>query len=67
MLAPGGFLALEVGHDRGDDVVGLCRNAGLSDVRIHPDLGGRARVVSGSESLSGAKKKGAKKALGKVE
>ena len=67
MLAPSGFLALEVGYDQGEAVAGLCREAGLSNVRIHPDLGGRARVVSGSESLVWTKKKGAKKALGKVE
>lgn len=67
MLAPGGFLALEIGHDQGEAVAGLSREAGLSNVRIHPDLGGRARVVSGSESLVGTKKKEAKKALGKVE
>ena len=67
MLAPGGFLAFEVGHDQGDDVAELCGRAGLFDVRIHPDLGARARVVSGSESLLGVKKKGPKKALGKVE
>ena len=40
MLADGGFLALEIGHDQGEAVAGLCRKAGLSDVRIHRDLGG---------------------------
>ena len=67
MLAPSGFLALEIGYDQGEAVAGLCREAGLSNVHIHPDLAGRARVVSGSESLVWTKKKGAKKALGKVE
>jgi release factor glutamine methyltransferase len=67
MLAPDGFLALEIGHDQGEAVSGLCREAVLSDVRVHPDLGGRARVVSGFESLAVTKKSGAKKALGKVE
>ena len=65
MLAPGGFLALEIGHDQGDDVAGLCREAGLSDVRIHPDLGGRARVVSGSESLVWDKEQRGKKSAWK--
>jgi release factor glutamine methyltransferase len=67
MLAPGGFLVLEIGHDQGEDVAGFCRGIGLSEVRIHSDLGGRIRVVSGAESLVWTKKKGAKKALGKVE
>ena len=67
MLAPGGFLGLEIGYDQGETVAGLCRAAGLSNVRIQRDLGGRARVVSGFESLLWTKKKGAKKALGKVE
>jgi release factor glutamine methyltransferase len=67
ILAPGGFLALEIGHDQGETVAGLCREAGLSNVQIRRDLGGRARVVSGFESLVGIKNKGAKKALGKVE
>jgi release factor glutamine methyltransferase len=67
MLAPGGFLALEIGHDQGEAVAELSREAGISNVRLHPDLEGRARVVSGSESLVGTKNKGAKKALGKVE
>lgn len=67
MLAPSGFLALEVGHDQGQEVVRICREARLSDVSIHADLEGRARVVSGNEGSIGARKTGAKKALGKVE
>ena len=44
MLAPRGFLGLEIGHDQGETVAGLCRAAGLSNVRIASRPGGpRAR------------------------
>jgi release factor glutamine methyltransferase len=67
LLGPGGFLALEIGYDQGEAVAALFRAAGLSRVRVHPDLAGRTRVVSGFESLAVTKKSGVKKALGKVE
>ena len=38
---------VEIGHDQGDLVSALFREAGLHDVRITKDLGGRDRVVSG--------------------
>jgi release factor glutamine methyltransferase len=48
LLAPGGALILEVGHDQSHDVEGLLTNAGL-DLAAAPrvDLGGIRRVVMG--------------------
>jgi release factor glutamine methyltransferase len=66
LVAPGGFLAFEVGYDQGESVAALCRQAGLSEVGIRRDLGGRERVVSGRQTFFGANPKVAKKALGKV-
>lgn len=45
-LRPGGRLLLEVGPDQSGPVADLLRGAGLAGVAIHPDLDGRARVVS---------------------
>jgi release factor glutamine methyltransferase len=39
---------VEIGHDQGEAVSALFREAGLHDVRITKDLGGRDRVVSGT-------------------
>ena len=44
-LAPGGVLALEIGHTQADAVVGFARDAGLRDARVHRDIAGRDRVV----------------------
>ena len=38
---------VEIGWTQGPAVAGLFRAAGLSDVRIVPDLDGRDRVVTG--------------------
>lgn len=46
-LTPGGFLAVEIGWDQGNAVGGLFEGAGLSDIKVHRDLGDRDRVVSG--------------------
>lgn len=45
-LSKGGRLMVEIGHDQGRAVAALCDAAGLSDVRILPDLNGKDRVVS---------------------
>lgn len=45
-LAPGGVLALEIGHTQADAVTALIRDAGLVDERIERDAAGRDRVVS---------------------
>ncbi len=45
-LAPGGRLLVEIGHQQGPAVAALFQTAGLTDIRVHPDLGGRDRVVS---------------------
>lgn len=45
-LRAGGRLLVEIGTAQGEAVAGLFRSAGLEDVRVHPDLDGRDRVVS---------------------
>lgn len=44
LLAPGGVALFEIGHTQGDAVSGLAQEQGCCAV-VHPDLGGRARVV----------------------
>jgi release factor glutamine methyltransferase len=46
-LTPGGRLLVEIGHDQGDAVARLFRDAGLDAVAIHPDINGTDRVVTG--------------------
>ncbi|MDH5833151.1 peptide chain release factor N(5)-glutamine methyltransferase [Luteimonas kalidii] len=46
-LQPGGWLLLEHGHDQGEPVGALLREAGLVDVATHRDLEGRDRVGLG--------------------
>lgn len=46
-MTPGGRLLVEIGAAQGPDVAALFQGAGLEDVRIHPDMDGRDRVVSG--------------------
>ena len=45
-LMPGGRLLVEIGPTQGQAVAELFKGAGLSDVRILPDLDGRDRVVA---------------------
>ena len=45
-LTPGGVLALECAPHQIDAVVSMCAAAGLTDATSHPDLTGRARVVT---------------------
>ncbi|MGH9273029.1 MAG: peptide chain release factor N(5)-glutamine methyltransferase [Acidimicrobiales bacterium] len=44
-LAPGGVLVAEIGETQGAAVVELAKAAGLTDVRIVPDLAGRDRAL----------------------
>ncbi|MBR2576134.1 MAG: peptide chain release factor N(5)-glutamine methyltransferase [Firmicutes bacterium] len=44
-LAPGGVLLLEIGHDQGETVPDLCRQAGLGNITVLKDLAGLDRVV----------------------
>jgi release factor glutamine methyltransferase len=46
-LVPGGALALEIEESTGATVAGLLEAAGAVEVRVHPDLVGRDRVVVG--------------------
>lgn len=48
-LVPGGRLMVEVGWRQGPEVAGMMHRAGLTEVRILPDLDGRDRVVSGRQ------------------
>lgn len=45
-LLAGGRLVVEIGWQQGPAVADLFRAAGLTDIRVLPDLGGRDRVVS---------------------
>jgi release factor glutamine methyltransferase len=46
-LAPGGFFATEIDPSQGAAVSALCTAAGLTGVRVHKDLAGLERHVSG--------------------
>ena len=46
-LNPGGKLLFEIGHDQGESVSGLMKEAGYRDVRVIKDLAGNDRVVTG--------------------
>lgn len=46
-LAPGGTLAFELGPGQEGEVVDRLAGAGIVDLRVHRDLAGRPRVVSG--------------------
>lgn len=46
-LSSGGILAVEIGWDQSEAVGDLFAAAGLSEIEVHSDLGGRDRVVSG--------------------
>lgn len=46
-LLPGGLLAVEIGSGQGESVARLFSRAGLAQVAVHPDIGGRDRVVAG--------------------
>ena len=44
-LIPGGRLLVEIGWQQGAAVTAIFRSAGLEQVRVHPDLDGKDRVV----------------------
>lgn len=46
-LAPEGWLVLEIGWEQGEAVSALLREAGFAEVAVHPDYGGRDRIVEG--------------------
>lgn len=47
-LNPGGKILFEIGHDQGDAVSGLLRDAGFYDIGIVKDLARHDRVVTGT-------------------
>jgi release factor glutamine methyltransferase len=46
LLAPGGRAFLEIGAGQGAAVAAILTRAGFTNVRLHDDLDGRARVVA---------------------
>ncbi len=46
-LAKGAFLALETGEDQTEEVAGMMKATGITDITIHRDLAGLPRVVCG--------------------
>jgi len=50
-LAPGGWLAMEIGDDQGEEVRALLRDR-FSDVTVTPDLAGRDRVITARRPAS---------------
>ena len=51
-LKKGGKLYFEIGHDQGEDVSKLMKDAGFVDVTVKKDLAGLDRVVFGVYSYS---------------
>ena len=49
-LLPGGWLIFEIGYDQAEEVSGLMRSAGYTEVRVKKDLAGLDRVVYGRYS-----------------
>lgn len=49
-LKPGGWLALEIGDDQGDAVMGLMARAGYLEVRLERDLARLDRLVCGRKT-----------------
>ena len=47
VLAPGGWLALEIGEDQGRRVSDLMKRAGFVNIAVRKDLAGWDRVVEG--------------------
>lgn len=45
-LRPNGRLLVEIGYAQGGDVASIFTESGLKQVRVHPDLDGKDRVVS---------------------
>lgn len=48
LLAPGGFVALEIGAGQAEAVSTMLRDAGLGQIRVHADLAGRPRCAVAS-------------------
>jgi release factor glutamine methyltransferase len=46
-LRPGGWLALEIGHDQGEAVPDLCARAGFGNLEVRRDYNDLPRVVTG--------------------
>ncbi|HKJ71701.1 MAG TPA: peptide chain release factor N(5)-glutamine methyltransferase [Gammaproteobacteria bacterium] len=46
-LEADGWLVLEIGWEQGEAVSALLSEAGFADVAVHPDYGGRDRIVEG--------------------
>lgn len=53
VLRPDGVFAFEIGHDQASAVQGILTEAGALDLRVHRDLAGRDRVVTGAKKALG--------------
>ena len=53
MLRPDGLFAYEIGHDQAAAVQAILKEAGAEDLRVHHDLAGRDRVVTGAKKPLG--------------
>lgn len=50
-LFPGGFLALEIGHDQSEKVISMLNHRGFQEVLAHSDHQGRIRFVTARSKL----------------
>lgn len=46
VMAPGGRLVLEIGHEQGVTVPAILARAGFAEIRLHRDLAGKPRIVT---------------------
>ena len=53
VLREEGVFAFEIGHDQAEAVQAILKDAGAEDLRVHHDLAGRDRVVTGSKKALG--------------
>lgn len=46
-LNPGGYIFYEIGHDQGEAVTAILKEAGITDIKVSKDFAGLDRIVSG--------------------
>ena len=56
LLKPGGWMVLEIGETKGEEVAALYRADGYTDIQLHRDLAGLPRVVMARKSENDAAK-----------
>jgi release factor glutamine methyltransferase len=50
-LNPGGLIFFEIGHDQGETVPAILKEAGITDIKVSKDLAGLDRIVSGRHKI----------------